>query len=227
MAFPASYYEPQNLSYFKGKICTLLVVPTAMPMSHYSKEDMMLQFSGIVNRADDDGIGLTNITSGTHSFFFRPHVISIIEAEVLHNKEEIDVVKKALAKQQEEAKKQATGQPQYIDIKSLQQMVAQAKQEAVIPVKQEVKQEAAKQEAAKLETTKQEAAKLETTKLEAAKLEAAKLEAAKLGAEQAEQPEIKRITQTVIPVKQEAKQDEAKQEVKHDDDKQVWHLSKK
>lgn len=125
--FSSKYATPINpQSYYKGKVCTLLVSPTALPTEHYSKEQAMLQFSGIVTNIEKEGIGISNLLYNTRSYFFHPHIIGICEEQVLdENDPQVEIIEKAQEKKvvpmpaEPPVKENA-----FIDIQKLQNLAA-------------------------------------------------------------------------------------------------------
>lgn len=116
-----------SLNYYLGKVCTVMVNPTALPTDHYNEKQVMLQFTGIVEYMDNKGLQLVNLAYKTKSFFFFPNIIALCEEQVLNEDDpQVEVLKEAMTKQKEENPEQ-NNDSAFIDIKSLQNIAAQSK----------------------------------------------------------------------------------------------------
>lgn len=123
-----------SLNYYLGKVCTVMVSPTSLPMENYTDKQAMLQFAGIVDLVDARGIQITNLVYKTKNFFFFPHIIAILEEQILDaNDPQVEVIKEAQKLQEkpveepkvaEEPKAQSNG---FVDLAALTQMAQQAK----------------------------------------------------------------------------------------------------
>ena len=104
------------LQYYVGKVCTVMVSPTALPMGHYSEEQITLQFSGIVDSVDNKGIQVTNLAYKTKNFFFFPHVIGICEEQLIDPDDpQVEIIKEASLKKQQISTPQNNG---FVDIEN-------------------------------------------------------------------------------------------------------------
>jgi len=111
-----------------------MVAPTALPTSHYTAEQSMLQFCGIVDSITSHGIQITNLAYGTKNFFFHPHIVGIVEEQVLNDDDpQVEIIKEAAKKEQDTVVKLPPNYDQnqsaFMDIKTLQNLAAHSKAE--------------------------------------------------------------------------------------------------
>tara|TARA_Y100000034_G_scaffold38278_2_gene47027 strand:+ start:9160 stop:9597 length:438 start_codon:yes stop_codon:yes gene_type:complete len=98
---PEEYSKPVTLSYFMGKVCTVLIDRLAPFQSEMTPEEATQTFTGMVNNLDGKGICITDLTSKTKNFFFYSHIVGLREEKVLDpnnpaDQQEIAIIQKAM-----------------------------------------------------------------------------------------------------------------------------------
>jgi hypothetical protein len=90
----------KNLNYFIGRVCTIFTQPINRNFKEENPQTFIEQpfhyFVGVIEEIDNEGILVTQIMSGFKSYFFKAHIISIAEEEVLHpeNKADAEIIEK-------------------------------------------------------------------------------------------------------------------------------------
>lgn len=77
-----------NLTYFKGKVCSIFTVQTQRKMKNAEEE--FQYFVGVVESIDSYGIFITQISTGLKSYFYANNIVGICEEEVLDPKDPND-----------------------------------------------------------------------------------------------------------------------------------------
>ncbi len=106
-----------NLEYFKGKVCTILTAPANR---HFLDESQYANtFVGLVEKVDEFGIWLVQLSTKKKSFFTLHQLVGIIEETVtfFDSEEEAQSVRKQL-----EARLPAKDGQQLISVDSLNKL---------------------------------------------------------------------------------------------------------
>jgi hypothetical protein len=126
----------QNLKYFIGKVCSIFTLPISRNFKEESPETYpeqpYLYFIGVVEAVDDQGILVTQVTSGLKSYFFKQALVAIAEEQVLDPSNEKDAaainqIKQANETVRDQLKKYEQKSNEYVDPDQLTSMLKQIK----------------------------------------------------------------------------------------------------
>lgn len=98
---PEEYSEPIDLTYYLGKVCTVLIDRLVSFQCKMTPEEATQSFTGVVNTIDSNGVCITDLISKTRNFFFYNHIVALREERVLNpddpkDQEEIAIIQKAM-----------------------------------------------------------------------------------------------------------------------------------
>jgi hypothetical protein len=113
---PSNIKKMQEL--FIGRVCTILTITVAKVNFHDTQFSDF--FTGIVEAIDEDGILMKHHLSGCKNFYFMPHIVSILEEQVIEEdnpqyEKIIEKIRKAPAEQKENIVEVNPNASPYID----------------------------------------------------------------------------------------------------------------
>lgn len=116
-----------NLTYFKGKVCSIFTVPIQRKMKNTEEE--FQYFVGVVEYIDSHGIFITQISTGLKSYFSLNNIVGICEEEVLDpkNPNDSEIIKEINPEAELILEKNVINNEEKIDVNSLTNLINNAK----------------------------------------------------------------------------------------------------